>query len=82
MARPYFSDLPITKKLMLIMLLTSVTAVLIASIFFAASEGVNYRSNTVSEVVTLSMDSSVTSGTEIPSNPNRKTCWAFASPLS
>ena len=53
MKRRQFSDLPITQKLMLIMLLTSVTAVLAASIFFAASEAVNYQRSTVTQVATL-----------------------------
>jgi len=48
-----FSDLPISQKLMMIMLLTSVTAVLAASIFFAASEALNYQRNTVSQIATL-----------------------------
>ena len=48
-----FSNLPITRKLILMMLLTSVTAVLVVSGVFGATEALTYRSNMVDEVTTL-----------------------------
>ncbi|MDH3435309.1 MAG: ATP-binding protein, partial [Gammaproteobacteria bacterium] len=48
-----FTNLPITKKLILIMLLTSVTAVLVVSGVFGATEALSYRSKTVNDVTTL-----------------------------
>ncbi len=48
-----FADIPISRKLMLITLSTSVAAVFIASIAFATSEAFNYRESTVSDIATL-----------------------------
>ncbi|MGI9272953.1 MAG: response regulator [Woeseiaceae bacterium] len=48
-----FKNLPITQKLILVMLLTSVTAVLVVSSVFGASEALNYRRNMVDDITTL-----------------------------
>jgi len=48
-----FHNLPITKKLIFIMLLTSVTAVLVVSGVFGATEALTYRSKMVNDVTTL-----------------------------
>ncbi|XOV86877.1 MAG: ATP-binding protein [Pseudomonadota bacterium] len=47
------ANLPITRKLMAIMLVTSVAAVSTAALAFAASEAYNYRQSTYTEVATL-----------------------------
>ena len=52
-SRSKFADLPITQKLILIMLLTAVSAVLFASLIFGASEAYNYRESTVGHVGTV-----------------------------
>ncbi len=48
-----FSDLPITKKLVWIMHLATLSAVLFASLLFGASEALNYRSALVQQIATL-----------------------------
>ncbi len=53
MARFVFSDLPITKKLMWIMHGSTLLAVLLASVFFGASEAISYRQATIDQIATL-----------------------------
>ena len=52
-SRSRFANLPVTQKVILIMLLTAVSAVLFASLIFGASEAYNYRKSTVGHVGTL-----------------------------
>ena len=48
-----FRNLPITKKLLLIINVATLIAVLFASILFGASEALNYRKTTVEQIATL-----------------------------
>lgn len=53
MINSMFRDLPITKKLLLIINVATLIAVLFASILFGASEAFNYRKTTVEQIATL-----------------------------
>ena len=53
MSKFVFKNLPITKKLMLIMHVATLSAVLFATLLFGASEALNYRKATVEQVATL-----------------------------
>ncbi len=48
-----FANLPITRKLIIVMLLTAISTVLFSSLIFGASETYNYRESTVNHVATL-----------------------------
>ncbi len=48
-----FSDLPITRKLVAVMLLTSITALALSSLMQAATEGIAYRENRVEYLRTI-----------------------------
>ncbi len=54
MTKFVFSDLPITKKLMLIMHGATLLAVLFASLLFGASEAFSFRKATLNQIATLS----------------------------